>query len=137
MATMQRLALIIGGAYGLLAVAAGAFGAHALEGGVEADMLAVWHTAATYQMYHAIVLVVLGVWASRSTKAQAAAVACFTIGVLIFSGSLYLLVSTEARWLGAVTPIGGVLLMAGWGCVMGAGIATARSRKRRDGHADG
>jgi len=130
MAAMQRYSLIIGGAYGLLAVAAGAFGAHALEGRLDADALAVWGTAATYQMYHAIVLVVLGVWPSRGAKPHAAAVACLAVGVLIFSGSLYLLAATGARWLGAVTPIGGVLLMIGWGCVIGAGWLARKGAER-------
>jgi uncharacterized membrane protein YgdD (TMEM256/DUF423 family) len=98
-----------------LAVAAGAFGAHALRARVAPDMLAVWETAARYQMYHALAL--LGVaWALDRWPGTPAAVAgwLFVIGVVLFSGSLYVLSVTGVRWLGAITPLGGLAFLAGW-----------------------
>ena len=105
----------LGGLLGLLAVAAGAFGAHALRGRVSPDMLAAFETGARYQMYHALALLFIA-WACTqwSHRALRAAGWLFIAGTIFFSGSLYLLVLTGAGWWGAVTPIGGVLLLAGW-----------------------
>ncbi len=103
----QRLAALAG----FLAVALGAFGAHGLQPVLEKNgTLAVWHTAALYHLVHAVVLLVL---------AQKAAVArlpfaLFGAGIAIFSGSLYALALTNVKWLGAITPLGGVCLLAGW-----------------------
>lgn len=109
-----RWALATGALLGLLAVAMGAFGAHGLKKVLTADQLAVFETAVKYQMYHALLLVCLGLlqWghsALRRWSARATA-----IGVAIFSGSLYLYVATGVKAFGMITPIGGVLLMAGW-----------------------
>ena len=103
----QRLAALAG----FLAVALGAFGAHGLQPVLEKNgTLAVWQTAALYHLVHAVVLLVL---------AQKAAVArvpftLFGAGIAIFSGSLYTLALTNVKWLGAITPLGGVCLLAGW-----------------------
>lgn len=93
---------------GALAVLLGAFGAHALRGHVEPELLTTWKTATSYHLAHAIAL--LGLAHPRSGGAARLIVA----GTVVFSGSLYLLVLTGVRWLGAITPLGGILLIAGW-----------------------
>ncbi|MCG3127961.1 MAG: hypothetical protein CHACPFDD_02834 [Phycisphaerae bacterium] len=99
----------------MLAVAAGAFGAHALKGRLSPDDLAIFETAARYQMYHALALIVTGlVPRCRGTACGRAAFWSFVAGIVLFSGSLYALVlSGERRW-GAVTPLGGAAFMLGW-----------------------
>ena len=112
---MIRTFALVATAMGFLAVAAGAFGAHALRARLSAELLAVWETAARYQMYHALAL--LGVvWALDRWPGTLATAAgwSFTIGILVFSGSLYLLAFSGVRWLGAITPIGGLFLLTGW-----------------------
>ena len=96
-------------------VAAGAFGAHALKTRLQPDMLAVFETAARYQMYHAMAIVCIGLLASRIDQSLLQ-VSGFSLlgGTLLFSGSLYALVLTGNRSLGAITPIGGALLIFGW-----------------------
>ncbi len=111
----MKIFAMLAGILGALGVAAGAFGAHALEGRVEPRMLEVFETAARYQMYHALAL--LGVaWLAGQTQSTAASVAgwSFLVGIVIFSGSLYLMTFTGMRWLGAITPIGGTALIVGW-----------------------
>lgn len=100
---------------GFLGVALGAFGAHALKARLSADDLAIFETAVRYHLVHAVALIALAALAQR-IPAGAASVAgwSFSAGILIFSGSLYLLVLTGPRWLGAVTPIGGTALLVGW-----------------------
>ncbi len=112
---MARHFLILGSIFAGLAVAAGAFGAHSLKTVLSADMLAVFDTAVRYQMYHALALCVV-TWASHQGSHRFILVAgwLFVLGILLFSGSLYLLALTGVRWLGALTPLGGVVLMAGW-----------------------
>ncbi|MBI1825716.1 MAG: DUF423 domain-containing protein [Planctomycetes bacterium] len=107
----------LGGLNGLIAVAAGAFGAHALKTRIAAEYLAIFETASRYQMYHALAL--LGVAAQsefQSRRVLNAAAWCMIMGILLFSGSLYGLALTQGalRWLGPVTPIGGALLMTSW-----------------------
>lgn len=103
----------VGAALGAIAVLAGAFGAHALHGRLADKALATYEIAVRYQAYHALALVLCGLLAERGWRAVGAARA-FTAGVLVFSGSLYVLALTGATWLGAVTPIGGALLVLGW-----------------------
>jgi uncharacterized membrane protein YgdD (TMEM256/DUF423 family) len=102
---------------GLFAVAAGAFGAHALEARLDADMLDVWETAAKYQMYHALALFGAA-WLFGQTGSGWATAAgwAFFGGTLVFSGTLYVLALSGIKWLGAITPIGGVALIVGWFC---------------------
>lgn len=112
----QNLFLGIAGALGASAVVTGAFGAHGLKNRLSVEMTAIYQTAVEYHIYHALALLALGVaseriWASRWT---ATACTAWIAGVTIFSGSLYLLALTEIRWLGAITPIGGVALILGW-----------------------
>lgn len=98
-----------------LAVAAGAFGAHLLKGLLEDSMLAVFETAARYQMYHALALCIVS-WAIVHNPRCGFATAgwLFTLGIVLFCGSLYALSLSGVRWVGAVTPIGGTAFLAGW-----------------------
>ena len=105
-------------AAGFTAVALGAFAAHALKARLAPDMLAVFETGARYQMYHAFALVAAAWgWARWQRREFSIAGALFVAGILLFSGSLYLLALTGVRALGAITPIGGVALLAGWLCL--------------------
>lgn len=106
---------VLGALFAGLAVAAGAFGTHALRGRLAPDLLDVFETAARYQMYHALALLAVA-WALDRWPSGAATLAgwLFVAGIVVFSGSLYLLSVTGARWLGAVTPLGGAAFLAGW-----------------------
>jgi uncharacterized membrane protein YgdD (TMEM256/DUF423 family) len=99
---------LIGSLAALLGVAAGAFGAHALKSHIGADRMEIFEVAVRYQMYHAIGLIFAGILAAQRAGW------CFFAGTLLFSGSLYLLVLTDYRWLGAITPFGGALFLLGW-----------------------
>lgn len=121
---MTQLALAVGSLYGLVGVVFGAFGAHALASRLTPDMQDVWQTAVQYQFYHALALLAVGMLMRQGLTgaAMAAATLFFIIGVLVFSGSLYILALSGARWLGAITPIGGTLLIAGWLALLVAAI---------------
>ena len=112
---MARFTLIAGAIAAAVGVGAGAFGAHALEGSVSADRMATFETAVLYHLIHALALVATGL-ALRSGAGPPAGWAggAFLAGIVLFSGSLYLLVLTDTGWLGAITPIGGVAFIAGW-----------------------
>lgn len=115
---MDRRFLLLGAFSGLCAVAAGAFGAHALRAVLTPDLLAVFETGARYQMYHALALIGVSlISASAPQRLTAAAGWFFVLGTLLFSGSLYLLALTGLRWWGAVTPLGGIAFLAGWACL--------------------
>jgi uncharacterized membrane protein YgdD (TMEM256/DUF423 family) len=112
---MARLWLTAGAACGFLAVALGAFGAHALKQRLSVEMLAVWRTGVEYQFYHALALLLLGLLARQTPSAAFnASGVCFSLGVLLFSGSLYALALSGVKVIGAVTPIGGLFFLAGW-----------------------
>lgn len=113
---MARTFLMIAAISGLLAVALGAFGAHGLKTRVSGDLLAVYHTGVEYHFYHTLALAVVGLLSLKLPQAQSLHWAgwLFTAGIVIFSGSLYLLTITGERWLGAVTPVGGMAFMGGW-----------------------
>jgi len=112
---MPRLFLALGSLSAFLAVAAGAFGAHALRARLGPELLAVFETGARYQMYHALaLLVVAGVISVAPSHWAEAAGWLFVAGTVLFCGSLYLLALTGQRWLGAVTPLGGVAFLVGW-----------------------
>ncbi|MGC8120643.1 DUF423 domain-containing protein [Marinobacter sp. VGCF2001] len=121
---LLRWALVVGAAAGLLAVMAGAFGAHGLRQVVSERSLEVFQTAARYQMYHALALVVGSLLPVVGLRRKWVSLACgfWLVGMLIFSGSLYLLVLTGIHWLGAVTPVGGVCLLLGWAALIGAAL---------------
>ncbi len=115
----ERTALAAGCVAMFAAVAAGAFGAHALRATLAPEMLATWHTAVEYQAWHALALLVAGVLMARDAPAVThpairAAAWLFAIGIVLFSGSLYVLALTGLRWLGVLTPVGGVAFLAGW-----------------------
>lgn len=113
---MARVFLVLGAIFGLLAVVLGAFGAHGLKARVSPDLLQIFETGARYHMYHAFLLMFIGSMLSTRPSAVLVWAGIATVaGVLIFSGSLYMLVLTDTRWLGAITPIGGLMLIAGWG----------------------
>ena len=112
---MPRTFLSMGALSALVAVAAGAFGAHGLRARLPPDLLAVFETGARYQMYHALGLIAAAWVAERWPGTPSAAAGwLFAAGTVIFSGSLYALALTGVRGLGAVTPLGGVAFLAGW-----------------------
>jgi len=115
---MERLFLILGSLSGLIAVTAGAFGAHTLRDRISADLLATFETGVRYQMYHALALLAVAWAVTRWPHSLPVAAGwLFVAGTLIFSGSLYALSLTGARWLGAITPLGGVAFIVGWLCL--------------------
>jgi uncharacterized membrane protein YgdD (TMEM256/DUF423 family) len=115
---MERLFFSLGSLSALIAVAAGAFGAHVLRDRTAADMLSNFQTAARYQMYHALGLLAVA-WAATRWPGPTVSAAgwLFLIGTVLFSGSLYVLSLSGVRWLGAVTPLGGVAFILGWLCL--------------------
>lgn len=115
---MDRLLYVCAGVAGFLGVALGAFGAHALKATLPPDMLAVFETGVRYQMYHVFALVAAAwAWARWPHRIFAVAGGLFIAGILLFSGSLYLLAFTGLRALGAITPLGGLAFLAGWLCL--------------------
>ena len=108
--------LVIAALAGFLAVMAGAFGAHGLRGVVSERGLEVFETAVSYQMYHALILALAAFLPVLGLSRRLMALACgfWTAGIVLFSGSLYLLVLSGTHWLGPVTPVGGVCFMLGW-----------------------
>lgn len=114
---------MIGALAGVVGVALGAFGAHGLRSRLSPEMLAVFETGVRYQMYHALALILLGAL-SPLVQGKLVTVAgwAFTVGILLFSGSLYALVLSDVRVLGAITPLGGVAFLIGWACVAIAAI---------------
>jgi uncharacterized membrane protein YgdD (TMEM256/DUF423 family) len=117
---MDRTFLLLAALFGGLGVALGAFGAHALRDRLTADLLATFETGVRYQVYHALALIGVVVAAARwpQSALPTAAGWLFVAGVLIFSGSLYALALSGQRWLGAITPLGGVAFLAGWLCLL-------------------
>ena len=116
---MDKTFFLIASILGGLAVALGAFGAHALTGRVEARLLEVFETGVRYHFYHVLALVAVVVAIGRWPESNLPTIAgwLFIAGILIFSGSLYVMTFTGLRWLGAITPIGGVAFIAGWICL--------------------
>ena len=112
---MERLFAGLGALLAALAVAAGAFGAHGLRGRLSPEMLAVYETGVRYQMYHSLALLAVA-WAVARWPGGPAAFAgwLFVAGIVVFSGSLYVLALSDLRWLGAITPLGGLAFIAGW-----------------------
>jgi uncharacterized membrane protein YgdD (TMEM256/DUF423 family) len=106
--------VVCGAVSGFLAVAFGAFGAHGLAGMIDEHSIDVFKTGAQYQMYHALALLALGGMHSDGSDPRSVPGWAFVIGTVLFSGSLYLLALTDAKWLGAITPLGGLSFMVGW-----------------------
>ena len=115
---MDRYLYIGAGIAGFLGVAIGAFGAHGLRATLSPDKLAVFETGVRYQMYHAFALCAAAWgWARWQRKAFAVAGWLFAAGIVVFAGSLYALALSGERWLGGITPIGGLAFLAGWLCL--------------------
>ncbi len=113
---MAKFALMAGSLSGLFAVVFGAFGAHALKARLSAESLAAFQTGVQYQMFHALALVLTGVLLLqfRDVASLDWAARLFLAGIVLFSGSIYLLTLTDMRWPGPVTPLGGLCFIAGW-----------------------
>jgi uncharacterized membrane protein YgdD (TMEM256/DUF423 family) len=116
MGNMGRFFLILGSLFAFLSVALGAFGAHILRTRLDSGDLAIFQTGVQYQGYHALALLLVGagIYAMPAARRLNWTGTLFTFGIVVFSGSLYLLVATGTRWLGAITPIGGVCFLLGW-----------------------
>jgi len=115
---MERIFFLFGSVSGFIGVALGAFAAHGLKGRLGPDMLAILEVGVRYQMYHALALLAVA-WAATRWPGNIVTAAgwLFVAGTVIFSGSLYLLSITGMRWLGAITPLGGIAFLAGWLCL--------------------
>jgi uncharacterized membrane protein YgdD (TMEM256/DUF423 family) len=124
---MDRVFFSLGAASAFVAVAAGAFGAHALRARLSPELLAVFETGARYQMYHALGLMAVA-WAVTRWPGALPQWAgwLFVVGTALFSGSLYALALSGVRWLGAITPLGGVAFLAGWICLALAAVSGER-----------
>ena len=113
---MNKTFLLLGSLNAFLSVALGAFGAHGLKSRLSEEMLQTYQTGVNYHMFHAFGLLIVGVvaqWLANSTLLNWAGWS-MTLGILLFSGSLYLMSITGVRWLGAITPFGGIGFLAGW-----------------------
>lgn len=121
---MDKTFLLLAALLGGLAVGLGAFGAHALESRLSSDMLGTFEIGVRYQMYHALALLAVAILLGRNPELGVATLAgwLFVAGIVIFSGSLYILVFSGIRWLGAITPIGGVAFIGGWISLMVAAL---------------
>lgn len=118
---MTRRYLSLGAISGGLAVALGAFGAHALKNRLDPQALATFEVGVRYQMYHALALLAVGLLAARrESRVLGASGVLFVAGTVLFSGSLYALSLSGATWLGAITPFGGVAFLSAWGCLLAA-----------------
>lgn len=130
---MLKTFWILGCLFAFTAVAAGAFGAHALRDRLPQSLITIFETGARYQMYHALALLVVAraavLWPGRLSRLAGW---LFVVGILLFSGTLYLLVLTGIRWLGAITPVGGLAFLVGWAL-----LALAAWRAESTGRANG
>ena len=122
MTTSAKLFLAAGGLAALAAVALGAFGAHALKTRLSAEMLAVWHTGVEYHVYHALGLLAVGLVAQQLPGSALLKWSGWAMlaGIVLFSGSLYALALSGERWLGAITPVGGVTFLVAWALLVAA-----------------
>jgi uncharacterized membrane protein YgdD (TMEM256/DUF423 family) len=113
---MNNLFLVLAGVNGFIAVSLGAFAAHCLKSMLGPDLLATFQTGVQYHMYHSLALLAVGILVLQFPAQTGLRIAgfLFLAGIIIFSGSLYVLALSGIRWLGAITPIGGVAFLAGW-----------------------
>jgi uncharacterized membrane protein YgdD (TMEM256/DUF423 family) len=120
---MAKLFITLASLSGMLAVVLGAFGAHALKGKLDEYAMGIFETAVQYHFYHSFALLAVGAIALNQpqTVMLKSSGWLFLLGILVFSGSLYLLSITGVRWLGAVTPLGGLALIGGWACLAATG----------------
>lgn len=125
----MKSSIISGAIHGFLAVALGAFAAHALKDMLDDYGAGIWDTAVQYQMFHAVALIVVGILMSKSIfgemKQLKTAMICFNAGIIFFTGSLMVLALSGISVLGAITPIGGVLFLIGWVMIIVAAIKKA------------
>lgn len=119
---MAKLFITLASLSGMFAVGFGAFGAHALRSRLDENALGVYHTAVQYHFCHSLALLAVGIIALSQPQAALLRSSgwLFIIGIVVFSGSLYLLSISGLRWLGAITPLGGLAFIAGWGCLAAA-----------------
>lgn len=129
---VMRLPILVGAFFALTAVMAGAFGAHGLRNLVSERSLDVFQTAVTYQMYHAIALVLVALLAGfgLSRRLLGWAAGFYVAGIGLFSGSLYTLVLTNVSWVGPITPVGGLCFMIGWALLLTAGARRSAHKNR-------
>lgn len=121
--------ILLGAISGFLSVSFGAFGAHAIKQWMSADLMSIYQTAVSYQMYHSLGLILIAlVYQHHQNKLIKVAGWLMLAGIIIFSGSLYTLSLSDTRWLGAITPIGGILLLLSW-LLLGLGISKTDSAK--------
>ena len=115
---MLRVLLLLAALLGFTGVGLGAFAAHGLKGQLSAEYLAVFQTGVHYQMLHALALLALAaLWQRLGGRLLTAAGVCFCVGILLFSGSLYALTLSGISALGMITPVGGLMFLAGWFCL--------------------
>ncbi len=114
--TVAKLSLIAGAAFGFLSVALGAFAAHGLKHRLDEYAKDIWNTAVLYQMFHALALIAVAILISKQPQILRLHWAAYLwiVGIVLFSGSLYVLALSGARWLGMITPLGGLAFLAGW-----------------------
>jgi uncharacterized membrane protein YgdD (TMEM256/DUF423 family) len=124
---MDRAFLVLGAFFALLGVAVGAFGSHALRARLTPERLGTFETGVRYQLWHALALFVVVFLRTIGPDAVAESIAgvLFVLGVVLFSGSLYALALTGVRRWGAITPLGGVCLLGGWGALVVAGATSS------------
>ncbi|MEO6778989.1 MAG: DUF423 domain-containing protein [Gemmatimonadaceae bacterium] len=127
MQPVARLLIALGSINALLAVLLGAFGAHALRARISPAMLEVYHTASQYHFYHALGMLLVGVLAMQFQNVGALRLSglLMLVGIVLFSGSLYVLAVTGVTWLGAITPLGGLAFIAAW-IVLAAAVLRAQ-----------
>ena len=120
---MDKTFLLLGTVAAFLAVTLGAFGAHGLRARLSPEMMAVFQTGVQYHMYHALALILVsGIMGRMNGWLIQTAGWCFAAGIVLFSGSLYLLATTGVTILGAITPVGGLFFLIGWACLAFAAI---------------
>ena len=126
---MSNIIIGLGAVSAFIAVSAGAFGAHALKQVLDAGMLSVYHTAVDYQFFHSIALIAIGTLDKVSHRhCHAIAAWAMLAGIFIFSGSLYILSTSGIKWLGMVTPFGGLSFLAAWLVLAWCYLAGGRSK---------
>ena len=126
----SRWVLSAGAGFALLAVITGAFAAHGLKAVLDTQQLALFETASRYQMYHALALLIVGVMLTNPQFSRSLlkfAALAFILGIILFSGSLYLLALVSVSWLGAITPLGGIAFLSGWLMMMVAALKPIRN----------
>lgn len=114
--TIAKLSLIAGAVFGFLSVAIGAFAAHGLKHRLDDYAKGIWNTAVQYQMFHALALIAVAILVSKNPQLLRLhwTVYLWIVGILLFSGSLYVLALSGVKWLGMITPLGGLAFLAGW-----------------------